>query len=188
MSSFPPTLRLLKVSEQPPSIETRSKMNPRTVLASAASAFLALSLTACGGGSGNPTATTDYTIGGTVTGLSTSQQVVLNDNLNDMLTVTANGTFTFTTPVANNTSYAVTVGTQPTGQICTVARGSGSGVTANVATVSVICSTDTYTIGGSVSGLASGVQVTLDDNSADALTVTANGAFTFATPVTYNGS
>src|SRR5258708_12673092 len=119
MSSFPPTLRLLKVSEQPPSIETRSKMNPRTVLASAASAFLALSLTACGGGSGNPTATTDYTIGGTVTGLSTSQQVVLNDNLNDMLTVTANGTFTFTTPVANNTSYAVTVGTQPTAHIST---------------------------------------------------------------------
>src|SRR5258708_38391192 len=115
-------------------------MTVRFFLASAASVFLALSLTACGGGgSGGTTAMSDYTIGGMVTGLGTSQEIVLSDKPSDTLTVTANGTFTFATPVANNGSYVVTVGTQPTGQTCTVSNGSGTGVTANVTTVSVSC-------------------------------------------------
>jgi 6-phosphogluconolactonase (cycloisomerase 2 family) len=129
-----------------------------------------------------------YTIGGTVTGLAAGSQVTLNDNGADPATVTASGAFTFATPVAYNSGYAVTVGTQPTGQTCTVSGGSGSGVTANVSTVSVTCSTNTYTIGGSVTGLASGTQVTLRNNGADPAVVTANTTFTFATPVAYNGS
>ncbi|WP_081858080.1 beta-propeller fold lactonase family protein [Thiomonas sp. FB-Cd] len=132
--------------------------------------------------------TNTYTIGGTVSGLASGTQVTLDNNGADPTTVTANGGFTFSTPVAYNGSYAVTVGTQPTGQTCTVSNGSGSGVTANVSNVSVTCSTNTYTIGGTVSGLASGTQVTLDNNGADPTTVTANGGFTFSTPVAYNGS
>ena len=129
-----------------------------------------------------------YTIGGTVTGLAAGSQVTLNDNGADPATVTASGAFTFTTPVAYSGGYAVTVGTQPTGQTCTVSGASGSGVTANVSTVSVTCSTNTYTIGGSVTGLASGTQVTLLNNGADPAVVTANTTFTFATPVAYNSS
>ena len=41
----------------------------------------------------------------------------------------------------------------------------------------------TYTIGGTVSGLT-GTGLVLADNGGDNLPVTANGAFTFATPVT----
>ena len=55
--------------------------------------------------------------------------------------VGSNGAFTFATPVAFNGSYAVTVGTQPTGQVCTVSNASGSGVTTNVSTVQVNCLT-----------------------------------------------
>jgi uncharacterized repeat protein (TIGR03803 family) len=135
--------------------------------------------------------TTDtYTIGGSLSGLASGQQVTLQDNGGNPLTLTANGAFTFSTPVAYNGSYSVTVGTQPTGQTCSVAAntGSGSGVTANVTSVSIACSTNTFTIGGTLSGLAGGQQVTLNDNGGDPLTVTANGAFTFATPVAYNGS
>ncbi|MBR7780229.1 hypothetical protein [Undibacterium rugosum] len=133
-----------------------------------------------------------YTIGGTVSGLASAQQVTLlnNGDTANAATVTANGTFSFSIPVANNGTYAVTVGTQPTGQTCSVANASGIGVTANVNSVAVTCSTNTYTIGGTVSGLASGQQVTLLNNgdTANAATVTANGAFSFSTPVTYNGA
>lgn len=48
--------------------------------------------------------------------------------------------------------------------------------------------TTPFTVGGYVGGLAAGAQVTLLDNGGDTLTVTANGAFTFATAIPANGS
>lgn len=144
-------------------------------------------LSACGGGSGGQSATT-HTVGGTVAGLAAGQQVTLKNNAADPLTVTANGAFSFSTPVAYNGSYAVTVDTQPTGQICTVIGGTGSSVTASVSSVRVTCSSITYAVGGTVSGLGTGKQLTLKNNAADPITVTANGAFNFVTPVAYNGS
>jgi hypothetical protein len=129
-----------------------------------------------------------YTISGTASGLPTGSQVTLNDNGADALTVTANGAFTFATPVAAGGSYAVTVGTQPTGETCTVTGGQGTQLGSNVSAVTVTCSTSTFTIGGTLSGLATGAQVTLDNNAADPLTLTGNGAFTFATPVAYGGA
>jgi hypothetical protein len=132
--------------------------------------------------------TNTYTIGGTVSGLAASQQVTLLNNGANALTIAANGAYTFTTPVAYNGSYAVTVGTQPTGQTCSVANGTGAGVTANVTNANITCSTLTFTIGGTVTGLAAGQQVTLLNNGANAKIVIANGAYTFTTPVNYGGS
>jgi hypothetical protein len=120
-----------------------------------------------------------YTVGGTVSGLLTGRSVMLLDNGSNALTVTANGKFTFTTALISGTAYAVTVGTQPSGETCTVTAGSGTVVAANVANVVVACKANTYTIGGTVSGLSTGDSVTLLDNGTNALTVTANGAFTF---------
>jgi 6-phosphogluconolactonase (cycloisomerase 2 family) len=99
-----------------------------------------LFLIACGDGSGSHLTPPSYTVGGTVSGLATGQQVVLTNNSSDSLTVTANGAFTFSTPVAPSTGYSVVVGTQPKGQICTVSNGSASSVTANVTSVAVACS------------------------------------------------
>jgi uncharacterized repeat protein (TIGR03803 family) len=62
------------------------------------------------------------------------------------LTVTANGSFTFSTPVAYAGSYAVTVGTQPAGETCVVVGGSGNDVSSNVATVAVTCTLVTETV------------------------------------------
>jgi Galactose oxidase, central domain/Kelch motif len=137
-----------------------------------------------GGTTGGP-----FTIGGTVSGLATGASVVLQDNGGNNLTVTANGSFTFTTEIASGKPYAVTVLTQPANpaQTCTVTAATASGTaTANVTTVAVTCTTNTVTatIGGTVSGLVSGTSVILQDNGGDSLTVTANGAFTFKTPVT----
>jgi hypothetical protein len=128
-----------------------------------------------------------YAISGTVSGLGKGLQVTLDDNSADALTVTANGVFTFATPVVAGGSYTVTVGTQPTGETCTVSSGKGSLLGSNVSSVAVTCSTSTFTIGGTLSGLASGGQVTLDNNGADPLTLTADGAFMFVTPVAYGG-
>lgn len=134
--------------------------------------------------------TASYTIGGTVSGLAGGTTVTLLNNGGASLPVSANGSFTFATPVAYGGSYSVTVSAQPTGQVCSVAggTGSGAGINANVSSVSITCSTASHTIGGSLSGLANGETFTLLDNGSDALTVTANGAFAFAAPVAYLGS
>lgn len=122
-------------------------------------------------------------IGGAVTGLTGS--VVLQDNGGDNKTVSANGSFTFATNLANGRSYNVTVLTQPAGQTCSVSTGAGTVSVSNVTNVAVVCSTNTFNVGGSVSGLAG--SMVLQDNNGDNLTVAASGAFTFATKVA-NGS
>ena len=123
--------------------------------------------------------TNSYTVGGSITGLTSA--VVLQDNNGDDLTLAANGVFTFATSVQNNYTYNVTVLTQPTGQTCSVSTGAGTVSGGNVANVAVVCSTNSYTVGGTISGLTG--TVVLRDNSGDNLTVAANGVFTFATQV-----
>lgn len=156
--------------------------------------IVALALAACGGGGSSspsqggspppppPPPPTQYSIGGSVTGLS-GTGLVLQDNGGDNLAISASGPFTFATKVNSGAAYKVTVMTQPSGQTCTVANGSGT-ATANVTNVAVSCtnSASGATIGGTVSGLA-GTGLVLQDNGGDNLTVTKNGTFTFATPV-----
>ena len=120
-----------------------------------------------------------YSVGGTVSGLVGSME--LQDNNGDNLTVAANGAFTFATQVANGSPYSVTVFTQPAGQSCSVASGTGTIALANVANVTVTCATNTHTIGGTVTGLNG--NMVLQDNGGDNLTVSTNGSFTFATAV-----
>jgi len=150
----------------------------------------AFALTACGGGGGGgggggntstpPPAT--YSIGGSVTGLSGT--LVLQDNGGNNLSVTAAGNFTFSTKLASGTAYSVTVLTQPSGQTCSVTSGSGTVSSSNVTNVAVACTASGtgagVTIGGTVTGLT-GTGLVLQDNGGDDLTITKNGAFTFAT-------
>ena len=127
--------------------------------------------------------TNTYTVGGTITGLAASDSVVLQDNGGDNLTVSANGTFTFATPVASGANFAVTVLTQPgaPAQTCTVSGDTGTVGAGNVTSVTVNCTTNTYTIGGTISGLAG--TLVLQDNGGDNLSLTTNGTFAFATPI-----
>ena len=139
------------------------------------------------GGSGGSNSGGPFTIGGTVSGLAAGESVVLQDNGKDNLTVSASGPFTFATSIASGGAYAVTVFTQPTNpaQTCVVAAGAGT-ATANVTGITVTCTTNPVTakIGGTVSGLVANSSVILQNNGGDSLTITANGAFTFKTPVT----
>jgi len=148
--------------------------------------FLIL-ICSCGGGGGStssytPPAST-YTVGGTISGLA-SGTLTLKNNGSDALTINANSSmFTFTTSLLSGATYAVTVGTQPSGLTCTVTNGAGTVASANITSVTVTCAITTYTIGGTVSGLASGTSLTVQDNSTNSLLITSNGAFTFTTPL-----
>ncbi|HVN42057.1 MAG TPA: hypothetical protein VMT50_04685, partial [Steroidobacteraceae bacterium] len=125
----------------------------------------------------NPT----YSVGGTVCGLAAGASVVLQDNGGNNLTVSSNAAFTFTTKLQSGSAYAVTVLTQPSGQTCTVAQGSGTVAGANVTNVAVTCTTNTtYSVGGNVVGLAPGTSVVLQNNGGNNLTLNAAGAFTFS--------
>jgi hypothetical protein len=107
--------------------------------------------TASSSGSGPQTS---YTIGGGVMGLS-GTGLVLANNAGNNLTITGNGGFTFAGSSANGAAYAVTVVSQPVNpqQVCTVMDGVGTVGTVNVVSVEVSCTTNFYTVGGSVSGL-----------------------------------
>jgi len=122
------------------------------------------------------------TVGGTVSGLSGT--VVLQNNGADDLTLSADGSFTFSAAINSGSLYNVTVLAKPASQTCTVNNGAGT-AGANVTNVVVICSGTAFTVGGTVFGLAG--TVVLQNNSADNLTISANGNFTFITPVA-NGS
>jgi len=90
-----------------------------------------------------------YTIGGTVSGL-TGGGLILQNNLGDNLSISANGSFTFSTGVTVDGTYSVTVLDQPTtpDQNCTAEFTSGT-TTANVTNVQVVCSGDWVWMGGS---------------------------------------
>jgi len=128
-------------------------------------------------------ASNTYTVGGTVTGLLGS--VVLQNNGGDNDTLSANGTFAFATPLATGAAFDVTIQMQPgaPAQTCTVMGGTGTVASANVLSVAVTCVTTTFTVGGTITGLAAGDSLTLEDNGVDNLIRGSNGSFTFAMPV-----
>ncbi len=125
--------------------------------------------------------TNTRTVGGSVSGLVAPQSVVLQNNGGDNLTINSNSSFTFSTSIAQGATYNVTVLTQPATQTCTVTNGSGTASASNITNVQVTCSTNAYTVGGTVSGLSG--TVVLQDNGGDNLTINSNGSFTFATPL-----
>ncbi len=83
-------------------------------------------------------------IGGTLSGLTSGQKVTLLDNGGNQLTLTANGNFLFPSTVPAGSSYTISVASQPGGQTCTVAQGTGYGITSNVTSVAVNCAAAHY--------------------------------------------
>jgi hypothetical protein len=157
----------------------------------------ALGLVACSNGRGSVDDGDDppqqqepgeVTIGGTVSGLA-GTGLVLQNNGGDDLAVTANGAFTFGTSVDAGAPYNITVLTQPSSpaQSCSVENASGTASTTNVTTVNVTCSTGSFSVGGTVSGLA-GSGLLLQNNGADDLEIASNGSFTFATQLPSGGT
>src|SRR5262249_5463915 len=127
--------------------------------------------------------TNTYKVGGSVSGLSGS--LVLQNNGADNRTISASGTFTCSTALPSGSPYNVTVLTQPSGQNCTVVNGAGTVSGADVSNVGVNCLANTYTVGGTVSGLSG--SIVLQNNGGNNRTVSANGGG-FIFPALQNGS
>jgi 6-phosphogluconolactonase (cycloisomerase 2 family) len=120
-----------------------------------------------------------YTVGGTIAGLTGT--LTLQNNGTDAKAISADGLFAFATPVAWHGSSNVTVSVQPAGQTCSVSNGTQANLGANVSNVIVSCSTNTYTVGGTVGGLTG--TVALQDNGGDSLVLNSNSSFVFSTPI-----
>ncbi|MDH4275114.1 MAG: hypothetical protein OEW08_08750, partial [Gammaproteobacteria bacterium] len=140
-------------------------------------------------GHGNINATTPaviikcgYRVGGSVKGLMLGAHItLLNKSNGEVLPIDMDGKFTLLQPVLAGLDYEVQVEQQPTnGQRCHVTNGGGTHTmgSANVRDVTIVCG---QTIGGSILGLAAGASMVLQNNSADDLTVNANGTFEFFT-------
>lgn len=121
------------------------------------------------------------TVGGSVSGLTGSGLVLQLNGAND-LTVSAGDKFKFPTALAKGSAYAVTVKASPTTpvkQTCTVTQGSGNIAGAAINNVAVTCTTNSFAVGGTASGL-SGKGLVLQLNGANDLAITKNGKFIFS--------
>jgi sugar lactone lactonase YvrE/RNase P/RNase MRP subunit p29 len=116
-----------------------------------------------------------YSIGGSISGLTASGLVLANG----VGTVSPNSganSFTFSSRKASGAAYAVTVQSNPTGQICTVSNGSGTVGSQSITNVAISCSNTPGALGGAISGLTTSGLVL--KNGSDELTV-ASGSSTF---------
>ncbi len=149
-----------------------------------------LALSACGGG--NSTGVADspsaqkYALSGTVSGL-TGSGLVLSVNGTPVTVGSGTTSVALAQNLAAGTAYTVMVATQPAGQTCSVAAGSGTIGSANVANVVVSCSSQAFALSGSISGLTAAGLVLA--NGADTIDVTAGATqFTFSAPVASGSS
>jgi subtilisin-like proprotein convertase family protein len=126
-----------------------------------------------------------FTVGGQtassggLSGLAPGKTVILVNNGGDSLPLGTNGDFTFPTPLASGSSYSVTIAVQPGGQVCAVTNGSGI-LNANVTNVGINC-VSTYTVGGSITGLAVSGLVLKLNNSTTKIIASGAGGYVFST-------
>jgi len=133
-----------------------------------AALLLTLGLAACGGKA-------SYDVSGTISNLNNNGLVLANGGEN--LPVDAGQTkFTFKNRIDYGTDYNITVQTQPAHMTCGISGGSGSaGHYINIS-AAVSCSQNTYTVGGTISGLTVDGLVLINGS---ALTTVAKDATTF---------
>jgi hypothetical protein len=150
-------------------------------------AAIALALSACGGGSDDNCLNdgTCYTVGGSLAGLLANSSVTLQNNGADNLTLSNNGGFSFNHTLDSSRNFTVTVLTQPVGQACTIDHADGSGYGPADENVDVNCTPNSHSLGGTLTGLAPGTTITLQNKGANSLTLAANGGFKFPTNVKF---
>lgn len=132
--------------------------------------------------------TSPRTIGGTVTGLNGT--LVVQNNFGNNTSLTADGAFTFSSPLNTGSAYAVSVFAQPFGQTCTVNNASGT-ANANVTNIDIQCAAAAYTVGGHITGLGGipgATSILTLRNNGELVTRTLNGYFSFPTHVAHNAA
>ncbi|PJZ54196.1 hypothetical protein [Leptospira adleri] len=129
-----------------------------------------------------------FNVKGTVTGLN-GTGLTLQNNGSDSTAISADGSFSFATKVVNGGTYNVTVSQNPSSlsQTCSVSNGTGLIAGADITNVAITCSTDSFTVGGTVSGL-SGTGLTLKNNGTDDIAITTNGVYVFPAGISSGGT
>lgn len=134
----------------------------------------AIGLAACGGYTG-------LTLGGTVSGLTNSGLVLANGG--DTVSVPANATsYAFPNQVDVGSNFHVTIKSQPQHMTCAIADITGTVGTTATSNINVVCVQNSYTVGGTITGLTADGLVLI--NGTDALSVAATAtAFTMPSKV-----
>jgi hypothetical protein len=126
-------------------------------------------------------------VGGSISGLEHATGLVLV-NGTEMYAVPAGATsFRLNAPESSGSTYAVRVQSQPTGATCSVSQGLGTIPTHNVSDVSITCSDEAYSLGGTVAGLTSPGLVLSDGSNTYSVPVNATN-FTMPMVVAYGSS
>lgn len=146
--------------------------------------------TACGGGGGGGTEPfiPTYTVSGTVSGLTGSGLVVNNNGpaqpsvpncfCGDVALSAGATSFTLPGNAPTGTPYNVSIKAQPENpsQACTILNGTGTIGTANVSNVTITCATNSFAVGGTITGLTgSGLTLQLNGGATQALAAGAGG-------------
>jgi hypothetical protein len=123
-----------------------------------------------------------FHLSGTVEGL-VGTGLILSDGTSE-LAIAGNGAFTFPAGLEEGKKYDVTVIAAPSSprQTCTVSQGNGTIERQVPPPAAVVCATERFSVGGTVTGLR-GTGLVLTNNGADPLPIAANGEFKFSTPL-----
>lgn len=144
-----------------------------------AALLLTVGLAACGGKA-------SYDVSGTISGLSNAGLVLANggDTVSPAVGAT---TFTFPKRIDYGTNYTITVKTPPAHMNCTVSGGTGSAGLYVSIEAFVSCQQNTYTVGGTITGLTVDGLVLANGSDANQLTLvkstTTPGTFTMPAQV-----
>lgn len=122
---------------------------------------------------------TEFQVGGTVTGLTGTVQLTLNQTEN--LSVTGDGSFAFLTTIPGQQEYVVEILEQPGGQLCEVTSGTGVVDAADIDSIVITC-LDLFSLSGTITSAAR-IQVDSDVNDPNAVYVD-NGFFDIAQQLT----
>jgi hypothetical protein len=126
-------------------------------------------------------------VAGNISGLEHATGLVLTDGTSSYTVPESATSFTLDTPKSAGDTYAVRVQSQPAGMTCSVSKGIGTIPTRNVTDVSVTCSDQAYSLGGTVAGLSAAGLVLSDGIDVYSVPVNA-GQFAMPTTVAYGSN
>ncbi len=129
--------------------------------------------------------TVSYSVEGSISGLDNGTVVIQNNGSDDLVVYEPGSSsstisFNFPTKIPSGNAFNVTVLVQPLAQTCTVHNGNGT-VSGAISNVSIICSSQSFSVGGTINGLNG--SIVLQNNGSDDLTLIENDNFTFPTKV-----
>ena len=115
-------------------------------LRSMLAAACAVTLAACGGSGGN------LYLSGQVSNLAKEGLILLNDG--ERLPVSAGQSqFVFTKLIKTDDRYDISIAQQPKGAVCKITNGSGKATSYSASTAVVSCTTNSYPLSGTITGL-----------------------------------